>query len=268
MPRLTRNGYKRKMIVFGAFLFMSIALTVSGFAAWVMSANAKNDQNQANVEVGVVTDANLKITITEPESPVKIVFEPLFSDNSGRVRRELDATAAECENLTFTVKGKIGPIDYLDNLSYELVLPEGMKKAVEANYIVLPAGSSYAEGTGLGVEVYRPTGADLSGEREFVITITFQWGSAFNNMNPGEYFDNAASFTNYPKTDAGNAKIKKVLEDFRAMVYDYYDEFFVEVDGAPDYTKPKSDSERAAVIEAHKNDAAPTYKLVITATAK
>ena len=76
MARLTRNGYKRKMIVFGAFLFMSIALTVTGFAAWVMSTNAKNDQNQANVEVGVVQEGNLTITLTETSAPVKLIFDP------------------------------------------------------------------------------------------------------------------------------------------------------------------------------------------------
>ena len=264
MARLTRNGYKRKMIVFGAFLFMSIALTVTGFAAWVMSTNAKNDQNQANVEVGVVQEGNLTITLTEPATPVKLIFDPKEDDTTGRVRKDSEAT--EFENLTFTVKGKVSPIEYLANLKYELVLPAGMQKAVEYGYIVLPEGCSYAEGTTAGKVIYQPSGV-VSGDHEFTIVITFQWGAAFNGLNPGEYFDSTESFTSYPDTAEGNAKVKKVLEDLRAMVYGYYDLFFVSDGETVDYTQPVSDSARAAVIEAHKNDAAPTYKLVITATA-
>lgn len=41
MAKLTKNSYKRKVILFGVLLFMSIALISTGFAAWIMSTNAK-----------------------------------------------------------------------------------------------------------------------------------------------------------------------------------------------------------------------------------
>ena len=141
-----------------------------------------------------------------------------------------------------------------------------MKKAVDAGYIVLPLGCSYEEGTTTGELIYSPTGV-VSGDKNFEIVITFEWGAAFNGKNPGEYFDSDESFASYPDTAEGNAKVKKVLEDLRAMIYGYYDSFFVTNGETVDYSQPVSDSERASVIEAHKNDDAPIYKLVITATA-
>lgn len=41
MAKLTRNSYKRKIILFGVIVFMSIALISTGFAAWVMSQEKK-----------------------------------------------------------------------------------------------------------------------------------------------------------------------------------------------------------------------------------
>ena len=45
MARLTRNSYKRKIILFAVFVFISIALISTGFAAWVMSNDATLDAN-------------------------------------------------------------------------------------------------------------------------------------------------------------------------------------------------------------------------------
>ena len=45
MVKLTRNSYKRKIILFGVLIFASIALISTGFAAWIMSANASKDKD-------------------------------------------------------------------------------------------------------------------------------------------------------------------------------------------------------------------------------
>ena len=64
MAKLTRNSYKRKIILFGVIVFMSIALISTGFAAWVMSQEKKASTN-GNVTVGAVTEGNIEITLDE-----------------------------------------------------------------------------------------------------------------------------------------------------------------------------------------------------------
>ena len=137
MARLTKNSYKRKIILFGVLVFMSIALISTGFAAWVMSTNATNDDAQGNVNVGVVKDASLTISeVAIISAKDSFSFEPLAEDTSGRVR--YDDEEAKSENLTIKVKGKIAPIEYLGELTYELAIPESVKAAADAGYIVLP----------------------------------------------------------------------------------------------------------------------------------
>ena len=270
MARLTKNGYKRKMIVFGAFLFMSIALTVTGFAAWVMSTNAKSE-GAGNVEVGVVAEGNLTIALDDDVKFGNFSFEPVQGDTSGRVRQEKDPDGegplvAPYESLSLTISGKVGPVEYLDTFTCEIILPQGFAKAVELNYIVLPEGtqSTNSDGTiSIVKEISLPAGA-ATGEKEFEVTIEFGWGSAFQviesgaaeNLNPSEYFDHELSFAadKYPDTAEGNANVKKVLEDLRACVYNYYEE--LNADGA----------NREDVINAHKDDVLK-YKVVLTATA-
>ena len=67
MAKLTRNSYKRKIILFGVFVFMSIALISTGFAAWVMSQNAKEEVS-GNVNVSTMTDASVSIKIYQSDN--------------------------------------------------------------------------------------------------------------------------------------------------------------------------------------------------------
>ena len=62
--KLTRKSYKRNIIVFGVMLFMGIALVSTGFATWVLSQNTQIEVNGQNVNVGVVSDNALKISIS------------------------------------------------------------------------------------------------------------------------------------------------------------------------------------------------------------
>lgn len=239
MTRLTRNSYKRKIILFGIFIFVSIALISTGFAAWVMSSDAKENTG-GNVEVGLVNDASLKIEITnktELES-FKFQFEPAAGDNTGRVR--LDSENPLTEQLEFTITGKISNVEILatNGLTIRMELPEGMQKAIDLNYIVAPAC------------VNGDVPITVEPDGSFSYTLEFTWGSAFNGMNPSLYYD---------QDPAGllieDAEAKATLENLRACVYNYYTE--LTEDGA----------DRAAIIEAHKADALPTYKVTIVAKA-
>ena len=85
MAKLTRNSYKRKIILFGVFVFMSIALISTGFAAWVMSADDKVEDD-GNVDVGVVKDSTIDI-IFDDEDYIKN-FEFLFEPAAGDVKAD------------------------------------------------------------------------------------------------------------------------------------------------------------------------------------
>jgi len=62
MKRYTRKHYNKKLVALGLAAFMGIGLTSTGFAAWVMSQNAKEPVN-GNVSVSTMTDASVDILI-------------------------------------------------------------------------------------------------------------------------------------------------------------------------------------------------------------
>ena len=206
MAKLTRNSYKRKIIVFGLMVFMAIALVSTGFAAWIMSTNAKDEQN-GNVTVGTVTDSSLKLTdVTLSTSSIK--FEPKADDTTGRVR--YDGTNAE--SLVITVTGKVSPKTVLGELTVELTMDEAVKTALlaaeTAGYIVLPECAK-------GAVQVTPTAVEGSDtEVEFTYTIEFKWGNVFGGMNPGEYFDTEEA--GLAKTDE---EVKTMLKALRTTIY-------------------------------------------------
>lgn len=201
---MTRNSFKRKAIIFGVMIFMSIALISTGFAAWIISTNAKNQQN-GNIEVGVVTEKNIKIEdVKFKDGKKSFIFEPKETDNTGRVRND----GSNFESLSVTIEGKITNVEYLNTLMITLNLPTTLSTAASAtkNYIVLPDCASSAQ----EVTVNRETGA-------FSYTITFTWGSAFKGQNPGEYYDNTDASRGGSSVD--DKTMTDTLKDLRTTIY-------------------------------------------------
>lgn len=241
MARLTRNSYKRKIILFAVFVFISIALISTGFAAWVMSNDATGTAN-GNVSVGVVADSSLGIEFNkEAFEAFTYQFEPAKDDNTGRVRLEksVDGSVVPYEQLTFTITGKITNPDILASLTVEVELPAGIQAAITEGFIVAPE----CAGKAIEVTVDKKTG-------EFSYEIAFGWGSKFGNINPSLYYDN-----NEEGLKVSNADVKKNLEDLRAYVYGYYSQF--NEDG----------TNRAEIIAANSSKPMPTFKVTIVAQA-
>ena len=273
--KITRNSYKRKIILFGLFLFISIALISTGFTVWVMSTGAKEDF-EGGVEIGVVSDANITITdlkiykevietVVDPETNIskdvkqlsevaknKFIFdfEPLASDNTGRVRY---SKGGAYESLVLVVKAFISPREYVGKVTIKLEVPQGVIDAAEQGYITLPECATIMGGD-LCIELEEgddellaetiknhrgedvPTGRLLLNYR-----IEFGWGEKFGGMNPGLYYDS------HPEGMLiENSKVKEQLEKFRSLVYGY------------EYKPDATDEE----LLAH---ASPLYKLTITA---
>lgn len=212
MAKLTRNSYKRKIILFGVIVFMSIALISTGFAAWVMSQEKKQSKS-GNVSVGVVTEGNIEVILGE--LTVKdFKFEPKEGDDTGRVRSD----KTNFESLTVTVTGTIKNKQFLKEATIKMNVKDAVKQAETAGYIILPECANS--------EVVLTLTESGTNEKKFSYNITFKWGSKFGGENPGEYYDSAAfnpseeELSSFEGTQEEKitAYIKSVLDAFHALM--------------------------------------------------
>lgn len=212
MAKLTRNSYKRKIILFGVIVFMSIALISTGFAAWVMSQE-KKQSTSGNVTVGAVTEGNIEVILDE--LTVKdFKFEPKESDTTGRVRND----NTNFESLTVTVTGTIKNTQFLKEATIKMNVKDAVKQAETAGYIILPECANS--------EVVLTLTESGTNEKKFSYDITFKWGSKFGGENPGEYYDSAAfnpsegELSSFEGTQEEKitAYIKSVLDAFHALM--------------------------------------------------
>lgn len=212
MAKLTRNSYKRKIILFGVIVFMSIALISTGFAAWVMSQEKKQSKS-GNVTVGAVTEGNIEVILDE--LTVKdFKFEPKESDRTGRVRND----NTNFESLTVTVTGTIKNTQFLKEATIKMNVKDAVKQAETAGYIILPECANS--------EVVLTLTESGTNEKKFSYDITFKWGSKFGGENPGEYYDSAAfnpsegELSSFEGTQEEKitAYIKSVLDAFHALM--------------------------------------------------
>lgn len=212
MAKLTRNSYKRKIILFGVIVFMSIALISTGFAACVMSQE-KKQSTSGNVTVGAVTEGNIEVTL-DPLTVKDFKFEPKESDTTGRVRND----KTNFESLTVTVTGTIKNTQFLKEATIKMNVKDAVKQAETDGYIILPECANS--------EVVLTLTESGTNEKKFSYDITFKWGSKFGGENPGEYYDSAAfnpseeeliSFEG-TQEEKITAYIKSVLDAFHALM--------------------------------------------------
>lgn len=213
MAKLTRNSYKRKIILFGVIVFMSIALISTGFAAWVMSQE-KKQSTSGNVTVGAVTEGNIEV-ILDPLTVKDFKFEPKESDTTGRVRND----KTNFESLTVTVTGTIKNTQFLKEATIKMNVKDAVKQAETDGYIILPECAN-------SEVVLKTLTESGTNEKKFSYDITFKWGSKFGGENPGEYYDSAAfnpsegELSSFEGTQEEKitAYIKSVLDAFHALM--------------------------------------------------
>lgn len=247
MARLTRKSFRRKRILLGLCMFLSIAMISTGFAAWVISTDIQSD-NDGNVNVGTVTDAKMEFDLVIPEV-LEINFEPKANDKDGRVTASLEQDA-KYENLKFEITGSVKQATYLKTVTFEFEVPATVVAAMDANYIEFDhtaLGLTFTdkkEGETLISRTYTKevnfTLEDSTGIATIdKITVEFKWGSKFGGMNPGEYYD-----VDPAGKAVEDAVMKATLEDFYKLVY-----------GATDATTGTADG------------VAPEFKVTLKATA-
>ncbi len=147
MAKLTRKSYKRKKIAFAAVILGGVALVSSGFAAWVLSTNAKANAS-GGVTVGQVEKGNLKLTVTSKIGEADTAldqghfdFDTRKDDNTGRVRAKEGQTTFENLSITyaFTV---MSPIENFSDLTIQLSAIKGednqvLERAFYYRFVVL-----------------------------------------------------------------------------------------------------------------------------------
>lgn len=210
MARLTRKSFKRKRILLGLCMFLSIVLISTGFAAWVISTDA-NASTDGNVNVGTITEANMEFVLDLP-SDLEINFEPKEGDEDGRVTAGADG---KFEKLSFTIKGKVTNADYLKSVTVEFTVPKTVVDAANEKYIVLPEGFSENKTNDDGSITYSATIATTFDDSTSEATLTdfiveFKWGEKFGGVNPGVYYD---------EIEAGKAVSDSDLTDTLAAFY-------------------------------------------------
>ena len=257
--RLTRRSYRRKLIMFGVSIFMSLALVATGFAAWVLSKDAQKTESGA-VEIGAVTEASVEISeitfIKDNEAqvnPDKFIFEPLESDTTGRVRYDGESAP---ENLDVKFTWTISNYQIVGDLFIDFKVPATVYTAVTEGWLSLPAGfvlqdateeipadqngtdaaATYkvlrytiqnqagalreSGSTDDGVLSYTVTkDADIVTAVTFTMNIPFSWGADFEGLNPGIYYD--TDFPEAPSKGTGVDfdEVKSTLNKFKATLH-------------------------------------------------
>ena len=309
--RLTRRSFRRKLIMFGVSIFASLALTATGFAAWVLSTDAEAN-TQGGIQVGSVSDAGVEITDvvfkdTDGESPIKnFSFEPSAGDEQGRVR--WDKENGKSEDMDIRLAWTIKNFQNVNTTFVEFKIPASVQAAVDKKYISLPSEfvlkvddtvakdpvTEEIEGVTYYIYVIDMTTVVKNGTTaknftytknvdgdivnvDFVLTLEFQWGAAFESINPSLYFDTAYADTS---KGAGVAydEVKKVLIDLKACTLGITDadkalalskiqnadiKNSVKDKGIADILGAMSEEEQNAF---YAEKAALTYKVVIHAT--
>lgn len=209
--KLTRNSFKRKVIVFGVAVFMSVAMVATGFAAWIISTNAQAD-GQVGVNVATINQGNLKVTLDSTLYDedgdyigAKLCFGPNAADLGGYLKSTVNNTE-DAEQLKFTVKGVVTGATNLGNLTLKLDLSD-LVDAIDAGYITFDfAGAgftAYEEGGSVVPNVYvialdkedvLVDGSVDANQKAFELEISLAWGTHFDSMNPGYFYDQDGHF--------------------------------------------------------------------------
>lgn len=250
MARLTKNSYKRKIIVFGLLVFMSIALISTGFAAWVMSQGAK-EEISGNVSIGVVEDGRITLSnlvykpvvykyndeldmveLTESEYAIatkdglNFKFEPLFNDKNGAITwqgitGDEGNQTTSCEILEIHVSGFVTNHQLLNGgvLNIELAVSKGVYDCISEGYITIPVGFTLKGSIEEGRKYVYTMDVTPNNNGIFSFSVKFNWGSEFGGSNPaGKVNDNETT------TNSQLDLLKAKIEAFRAILFEYYED--------------------------------------------
>lgn len=224
MRKLTRRSYNRKLLVFGASMFMAVAMMSTGFAAWVMSSVTNADVD-APVKVGTVTDASMEITVDQWVDDAWTGETLTFDAPEGDLGRVYAGEGSVGDNLSLEITGKVTNAQALGTLTISITLPTSLKNAIAAGYLKV-VSEGYDAST--GVITYEANGdslqyVDETTTKTFSYTLELAWGDFFGGVNPAVFYDNANKrIEGDEETVAGNAiaddQVKTEMTEFGSVI--------------------------------------------------
>lgn len=247
MAKLTRKSYKRKKIAFAAVILGGVALVSSGFAAWVLSANATKNTTGVTT-VGTVKDNSLSMSIElqyqkpdtkewvkqEPSGEEEVAtgtfdFDPTYEDIRKAGQRVYnDGKSFERLTLRYVVTVSSKTNDSFDRLNVKMIETdtERVKNAVDKKYVIAPDCFTADDGVTISADAtsdpkFKKIDKTTTGstETDKICTwtinydVSFKWGTFFSadgksdGTNPGVFFDTEAGIANYPVLGAVNDKL-------------------------------------------------------------
>lgn len=239
MAKLTRKSYKRKKIAFAAVILGGVALVSSGFAAWVLSANATGEAG-GNAEAGAVVNGALTMTVTldgkdaiggnQPEKG-NFSFNPVESDKKVKgVKNRVYFKDGNPEKLSLkyvvTVTSKT---ESFDNLNVKMALADETKKSnfekatgtnniAQHPYVNAPACMS-ENGVTFMAKDCEPTKDKGTGLFTWTkeVTIAFAWGDAFKCTKHGDAVNENPCYFYEDGHDGSIATIDQISEKLTEM---------------------------------------------------
>ncbi len=199
----------RGLVTFGIVALSAVALTASGFAAWVISGN-DTQKAEGNIQVDTVENNNHTLAVTLSNENIK------FGSVSGGASWLTNTNMAESLSTTASITVSNVTSDPTADISKILSVPTiKITKTIETvvtdvtatNYNIIADGSATAEGIGEelstngnknGLVGALPTfttssytGVSYDPEAKTLscsLTVAFTWGQLFGGNNPRTYY--------------------------------------------------------------------------------
>lgn len=173
---------KRKTLTLTLSILACLALIGVGFASWIISAEVSATPVEGSFIVDTVTDKSYKVEGAWLNSQSKITFGAPDTMNAKNPWLTNDSEG-KTENLTVTYQltvtyGDKTPATGIANKITALVTaPENANytAAVDGGLIIAPTNATVVEA--------------LEGNGKYNITVTYQWGEHFGNVNPYTYYN-------------------------------------------------------------------------------
>lgn len=194
---------KRKTLTLAISVFALLAIISVGFASWVITRQDQSKPAEGSISVETINgEVNYLEEVTIAKDDIIHFGTPATMDIENAW---LTASSAKTQDLTATLKIVLTK-NLVEgekiNLTFKVDDSDPTKKAAyEAAIATNPTSSNYIKAPVFkmgGTEVTELTSDNFSpnasGKYEAVVTIAFDWGTAFGGQNPYNYY-NGLPFT-------------------------------------------------------------------------
>ncbi|MCI5789008.1 MAG: hypothetical protein MR002_06665 [Acholeplasmatales bacterium] len=174
---------KRKTLTLTLSILACLALIGVGFASWIISAEVSATPAEGSFIVDTVTDRSYNVEGAWLSNQSNITFGAPTTMNNVENAWLTNNSEDKKENLTVTYQLTV---KYGDNTP-----ATGIKDKIITT-VSAPADTNYTAAVDGGL-IIAPTNATVveapEGNGKYNITVTYQWGEHFGNVNPYTYYN-------------------------------------------------------------------------------